>query len=432
MTQAPLKLGLLGLGTVGQGVLTLLARNQADIAARLGREVVVTTASVRDLSKARMHAENVRLTTDSLDVVNADDVDIVVELIGGLDPAEDLVRAALAAGKPVVTANKALIARCGTALFPQADDANVALAYEASVAGGIPIIKAIREGLTANRIESVAGIINGTCNYILTRMANEGAAFAEVLKDAQDLGYAEADPSFDIDGIDAAHKLTILASLAFGIPLSFDAIHCEGVGLVTVEDLAYADELGYTIKHLGIAKRQASGVELRVHPTLVPRGEMLAGVNGVLNAVLVNADAASPTGYFGPGAGAEATASAVLADVIDVARGLSVPGLGRTQGGVDVPAVLSIDDAVSAHYLRLQVADVSGVLNAISGVLAQADISIEAISQKETPDPKADTQVVILTTPVSDARMAAAVSQIEALDSVHGKATRIRVEHFES
>ena len=320
-----------------------------------------------------------------------------------------------------------MLALRGEHLFALAQAGGAPLAFEAAVAGGIPLIKALREGLAANAINSIAGIINGTCNYILTQMDEAGTPFADVLAEAQRLGYAEADPSFDIDGIDAAHKLTLLASIAFGIPLSFDKVHCEGVGLVSVEDIRYAAELGYRIKHLGIARRGDAGIELRVHPTLLPKNELLATVNGVLNATVFGADAATPTGYFGPGAGGEATASAVLADVVDIARGASMPGLGGPEAST-LP-VLPIGDAVSGHYLRLRVADVPGVLTAISGILAKAGISIEAISQKEIATPGDDTNVVILTAPAHERVMQAAVEQMTALESVRAGATRIRVEH---
>lgn len=427
-TQA-LRLGLLGLGTVGQGVLSILARNGESIAARAGRPVHVAMAAVRDLSKDRGPLpDGLSLTDDPMAVAASDGVDVVVELMGGVDAPMPLVEAALRAGKPVVTANKALIAERGGGLFQAAEAAGVSLAYEAAVAGGIPLIKALREGLAANQVHSVAGIINGTCNYILTEMEAKGTAFADVLAEAQRLGYAEADPSFDIDGIDAAHKLTILASIAFGIPLSFRSIHCEGVGVVALEDIRYAEELGYRIKHLGIARRSDKGVELRVHPTLLPQDELLANVNGVLNAAVFGADSASPTGYFGPGAGGEATASAVLADVVDIARGRQAPGLGGHADAVS-PPVLPIDDAVSGQYLRLRVADVPGVLTRISGILADADISIEAISQKEIAHPGDDTNVVILTAPVADRVAQGAVDRMAALDLVRPGITRIRVEH---
>ncbi|MCK5859016.1 homoserine dehydrogenase [Abyssibacter sp.] len=429
-----LKLGLLGLGTVGGGVLTLLERNGDAIANRAGLRIRVVAAAVRDAAKARPGAEDVRLTTSIDEVIDDPDVDVVLELMGGTDAAKTAVERAIRAGKPVVTANKALIALHGQTLFEQAKAQGTTVSYEAAVAGGIPLIKALREGLTANKIHSIAGIINGTCNYILTEMSQTGAAFDTVLADAQRLGYAEADPTFDVGGIDAAHKLTILASIAFGIPLSFDQVTTDGIGSVTAEDLTYARELGYRIKPLAIARRQSKGVELRVHPTLVPEKDLLANVNGVLNAVVVRADAASPTGYFGPGAGAEATASAVLADVVDLARnstGVKMPALGQSEALPNPPRPLSIDDAVSAHYLRLRVADTPGVLNAISGALAEHAISIEAIVQKELPSPVSTTTVIILTQPVPERVAAAACAQIEALSAVSDTVHRIRVEHFD-
>lgn len=429
-----LKLGLLGLGTVGGGVLTLLERNGEAIASRAGTTIRVVAAAVRDAGKARPGADTVRLSTRIETVIDDPDVDVVVELMGGTDAARDAVERAIRAGKPVVTANKALIALHGRELFALAKEHGTTVSYEAAVAGGIPLIKALREGLTANRIHSIAGIINGTCNYILTEMSQTGAAFDAVLAEAQRLGYAEADPTFDVGGIDAAHKLTILASIAFGIPLSFDQVKTDGIESVTAEDLAYARELGYRIKPLAIARRQEKGVELRVHPTLVPERDLLANVNGVLNAVVVRADAASPTGYFGPGAGAEATASAVLADVVDLARrgtDAQMPALGQSADLVDSPRPLPIEEAVSAHYLRLRVADTPGVLNAISGALAEQGISIEAIVQKELPPPVSTTTVIILTQPVPERVAAAACAQIEALPAVSDSVHRIRVEHFD-
>ena len=348
--------------------------------------------------------------------------------------SEDYVNAIRKFIKSNKISNVDLIALHGQTLFEQAKAQGTTVSYEAAVAGGIPLIKALREGLTANKIHSIAGIINGTCNYILTEMSQTGAAFDTVLADAQRLGYAEADPTFDVGGIDAAHKLTILASIAFGIPLSFDQVTTDGIGSVTAEDLTYARELGYRIKPLAIARRQSKGVELRVHPTLVPEKDLLANVNGVLNAVVVRADAASPTGYFGPGAGAEATASAVLADVVDLARnstGVKMPALGQSEALPNPPRPLSIDDAVSAHYLRLRVADTPGVLNAISGALAEHAISIEAIVQKELPSPVSTTTVIILTQPVPERVAAAACAQIEALSAVSDTVHRIRVEHFD-
>lgn len=429
-----LKLGLLGLGTVGGGVLTLLERNGDAITSRAGRPIRVVAAAVRDTGKARPGTTGVAMTDNIESVIDNPDVDVVLELMGGTDAARTAVERALRAGKPVVTANKALIALHGQALFDLAAEHDTTLSYEAAVAGGIPLIKALREGLAANRVHSIAGIINGTCNYILTEMSQTGAAFDAVLADAQRLGYAEADPTFDVGGIDAAHKLTILASIAFGIPLSFDRVTTDGIGSVTADDLAYARELGYRIKPLAIARRRDQGVELRVHPTLVPEKDLLANVNGVLNAVVVRADAASPTGYFGPGAGAEATASAVLADVVDLARrstGTDMPALGQAASSDAALEPLAIDDAVCAHYLRLRVADTPGVLKSISGVLAEHEISIEAIVQKELQTPGATTTVIILTQPVAERVAVAACEQMAALPAISDSIHRIRVEHFD-
>lgn len=429
-----LKLGLLGLGTVGGGVLTLLERNGEAMSRRAGRPIRVVAAAVRDASKPRPGAEGLSLTEDIDAVIDHPEVDVVLELMGGTEAAREAVERALRAGKPVVTANKALIALHGQALFDLAAAQQTTLSYEAAVAGGIPLIKALREGLAANHVHSIAGIINGTCNYILTEMSQTGAAFDDVLSEAQRLGYAEADPTFDVGGIDAAHKLTILASIAFGIPLSFDRVTTDGIGSVTAEDLAYARELGYRIKPLAIARRQPRGVELRVHPTLVPEKDLLANVNGVLNAVVVRADAASPTGYFGPGAGAEATASAVLADVVDLARrstGTDMPALGQATDGAGALEPLPIDEAVCAHYLRLRVADTPGVLKAISGVLAEHEISIEAIVQKELQTPGGTTTVIILTQPVPERVAVAACEQMAALPAISDSIHRIRVEHFD-
>lgn len=430
---APLRLGLLGLGTVGQGVLRVLARNADEIAQRAGRPIVVTAASARDLHRSRdCDLAGIRLESDPAAVVSADDVDVVVELIGGLEPAETLVRMAIDAGKPVVTANKALIAERGNALFARAHAAGVTVAFEAAVAGGIPIIKALREGLAGNRIASVVGIINGTGNYILTRMQNEGIAFDEVLAEAQRLGYAEADPSFDVDGIDAAHKLTILASIAFGIPLAFDAVSCEGIRGMQIKDIELARQLGYRIKHLGIAKRRDDAVELRVQPTLLPDTELLAKVDGVLNAVVVSGDAVGPTGYYGPGAGGDATASAVWSDIIDIARdgggAPRVPSLSAIPEGIKALPVRPLADTLSSHYLRLQVADEAGVLRAITSILADHNISVEAIYQRE-PRGGDDAIIAMITSEVIESRIRDALQAIDALPSIRGRITRLRVEH---
>ncbi|MCR9091464.1 homoserine dehydrogenase [Algiphilus sp.] len=427
-----LRLGLLGLGTVGQGVVRLARRNAEAISQRVGRPVVITAASAREPGKTRdCDLDGIRIEADPMAVVRAEDVDVVVELIGGLDAADALVRAAIAAGKPVVTANKALIAERGNELFALATDAGVTVAFEAAVAGGIPIIKALREGLAGNRIDEVVGIINGTGNYILTRMQNEGIAFDSVLADAQRLGYAEADPSFDVDGIDAAHKLTILASLAFGMPLAFDSVTCEGIRGISTKDIELARQLGYHIKHLGIAKRRGDAVELRVQPTLLPETELLAKVDGVLNAVVVTGDAVGPTGYFGPGAGGDATASAVWADIVDIARDqgqIRVPPLSAQPEGIRALPVRALSETRSSHYLRLQVADEAGVLRSITSILADHDISVEAIYQRE-PRGEQDAVIAMITSVIGESQIIAASAAIAELPAVHGALTRMRVEH---
>jgi homoserine dehydrogenase len=433
---APLKVGLIGLGTVGQGVVRVLRRNAGEIARRAGRDIVVTDASIRTTTARRdCDLSGIRLHADPFEVVKAD-VDVIVELIGGQSPARELVLAALAAGKPVVTANKALIAEHGNALIAAADRAGLPLLYEAAVAGGIPIIKVLREGLTANRIDSLAGIINGTGNYILTQMTAKGQSFAEALAGAQKLGYAEADPTFDVEGIDAAHKLTILASIAFGMPLSFADVHAEGISGVTPQDIQLADELGYRIKSLGIAKRNGEGVELRVHPTLVPETHLLARTDGALNAVAVKGDAVGQTVYVGRGAGGDPTASAVVADLVDIARRSGagpqspVPALGFTAASLKPLRAATPETFVSAWYLRLAVADEPGVLRAITSILAEGDISIEAILQKEPADDE-DATLAILTSEISGKACDEALAKMTALPFVREGATRIRVEHLE-
>lgn len=431
----PVRIGLLGLGTVGCGTVQVLARNADEIARRAGREITVVAAAVRDLQRQRSCATHgIRLTDNPLAVVQDPDVDVVVELMGGVDPAHDLVMQAIAAGKPVVTANKALIALHGNALFEAAQAQGVMVAFEAAVAGGIPIIKALREGLAGNRIDWLAGIINGTGNFILTEMRDKGRDFADVLAEAQQLGYAEADPTFDVEGIDAAHKLCILAAIAFGIPLQFDRIYTEGITRITREDVIYAAELGYRIKHLGIARRAAGGFELRVHPTLIPERRLLANVDGVMNAVLVQGDAVGPTLYYGAGAGAEATASAVVADLVDVVRALTsdpenrVPHLAFRPGALSDLPVLSIEDVVTSFYLRLRAFDRPGVLADITRVLGQQDISIEAIVQRE-PDPeRGEATIIILTHSVREGAMRAAIAAIEALPHLTSPVTQLRME----
>ncbi|MDD3608610.1 MAG: homoserine dehydrogenase [Halothiobacillaceae bacterium] len=431
----PVRVGLLGLGTVGGGVVNVLSRNAKEIARRAGREIEVIHAAARRLDAPRIcDTTGIRLTTDPLEVVNNPDVDVVVELIGGVQPALSLVARALELGKPVVTANKALIAKEGAEIFRLAHARGVQVAFEAAVAGGIPIIKAIREGLAGNRIEWLAGIINGTGNFILTEMRDKGRDFADVLAEAQRLGYAEADPTFDVEGVDAAHKLTILAAIAFGMPLRFDAVGMEGISRITREDVAYAEELGYRIKHLGIARRRENGVELRVHPTLIPERRLIANVDGVKNAVLVMGDAVGPTLYYGAGAGAEPTASAVVADLVDVVRTLTadpdhrVPHLAFQPDQLDDLPVLPMGEVETAYYLRLAAADQPGVLADVTRILADAGISIEAIIQKEAAEDVAVVPVIILTHRVREADMMSAIARIEALPAIEGEVTRIRME----
>ncbi|HSW13758.1 MAG TPA: homoserine dehydrogenase, partial [Solimonas sp.] len=400
---SPVKIGLIGLGTVGQGVIKVLRENASEITRRVGRPVVVTHASARDLSRQRdVDLSGIAVSTDSMGIARDADVDVVVELIGGHSPAAELILAAIARGKSVVTANKALIAEDGNRIFEAARAANVVVAFEAAVAGGIPIIKAIREGLAGNRIEGVAGIINGTCNYILTQMTTQGADFADALAEAQKLGYAEADPTFDIEGVDAAHKLTILASIAFGIPLSFEHVATEGITRVTAQDIANAKQLGYRIKLLGIAKRSENGVELRVQPTFIPEDKLLAKVDGVLNSVLVKGNAVGQVGFYGRGAGSEATASSVVADIVDIARALTVdarhavPALAFQPDAVKSLPIVPAAETESANYLSLRVADEPGVLSKLTAILAAHDISVEAIIQRE-PQGGEDAKVALIT-----------------------------------
>jgi homoserine dehydrogenase len=432
----PLRVGLAGLGTVGQAVVRVLQRNAAEIERRAGRAIVVTHAAARDLSRKRdCDLSQIKVSNDPLGLAGAD-VDVVVELMGGLSTAEELITKALAAGKAVVTANKALLAERGNEILEAAGRRGALLAYEAAVAGGIPIIKALREGLAANDIDGVAGIINGTSNYILSQMSAKGQGFAEALADAQKLGYAEADPTFDVDGTDAAHKLTILASIAFGMPLRYAAVAKEGIGSVTAQDIQLAQELGYRIKPLSIAKRSKRGVELRVHPTLVPAEHLLAKTDGPLNAIRVHGDAVGQTVYIGRGAGGEATASAVIADLVDVARlqgaaaGHFVPYLGFKPDALREQPVLGLNQIDSAYYLRLRVADEPGVLRAITSILAELDISIEAILQKE-PRENEDATLAIITSEIPEHRCDAALAKMTALPFVRQGYTRLRVEHFE-
>jgi homoserine dehydrogenase len=431
----PVKIGLLGLGTVGGGTVRVLRRNASEITRRAGREIHILAAAARSLDRARIcDTDGIRLTTDPYQIVNDPEVDIVVELIGGLDPAKDLVLKALDAGKHVVTANKMLIALHGNEVFAKAREQGLMVAFEAAVAGGIPIIKALREGLSGNTVEWLAGIINGTCNFILTEMWEKGRDFGEVLREAQALGYAEADPSFDVEGVDAAHKLTILASIAFGIPLQFGKVYIEGISGITALDVSFAEALGYRIKLLGIARRAAEGIELRVHPTLIPARRLIANVNGVMNAVLVKGDAVGPTLYYGAGAGAEPTASAVVADIVDVVRTLTsdpdnrVPHLAFQPGAIaDIPA-LPIESVETAYYLRLSAEDRPGVLADVTRILADHRISIEAIIQKEPPAGETQLPVIMLTHKVRERELNQAIAQIEALPTISGAVKRIRLE----
>ncbi|MCW8917578.1 MAG: homoserine dehydrogenase [Gammaproteobacteria bacterium] len=431
----PVKIGLLGLGTVGGGTVNVLKRNAEEISRRAGRAIEVSHASARDLGKARIcDTTGIILTTNPAEVVDAPEVDVVVELIGGVTLAHEMVMKAIHNGKHVVTANKALIAKHGNEIFAAAQAKGVVVAFEAAVAGGIPIIKAIREGLAGNRIEWLAGIINGTGNFILTEMRDKGRDFADVLAEAQALGYAEADPTFDVEGIDAAHKLTILAAIAFGIPLQFEKAYTEGITKITREDVTYAEELGYRIKHLGVARRTEGGIELRVHPTLIPERRLIANVNGVMNAVLVKGDAVGPTLYYGAGAGAEATASAVVADIVDVVRALTadpgnrVPHLAFQPDQLSDLPILPMEEVVTAYYLRLQVEDRPGVLADITRIFGEAGISIEAVLQKEPAEGEANVSLIMLTQRVKERSMNQALAAIARLDAVTGEPIRIRME----
>jgi homoserine dehydrogenase len=434
----PVNVGLLGLGTVGGGTFNVLNRNAEEITRRAGRGIQISQAAARDYDPSGLPGiDAISVSDDAFAVVDNPDVAIIVELIGGYEPARELVLKAIANGKHVVTANKALIATHGNEIFAAAQEQGVMVAFEAAVAGGIPIIKAIREGLAANEIEWLAGIINGTGNFILTEMRDKGREFADVLNEAQSLGYAEADPTFDIEGIDAAHKLTILASIAFGIPLQFDKVYTEGISRITREDVEYAAEFGYRIKHLGFTRRSGAGIELRVHPTLIPERRLIANVDGVMNAILVNADAVGPTLYYGAGAGAEPTASAVVADIIDVVRTLTadpenrVPHLAfQPHALVDVP-ILGMDEVETAYYLRMQAQDKPGVLAEVTRIMGDSAISIEAILQKEPGPGAAQASIILLTHVVQERQMNAAIRKIEALGAIHGDLTRIRLEHLD-
>ena len=431
----PVKIGLLGLGTVGGGTVTVLTRNAAEIARRAGREIRLARAAAMQYNPEIPGLDQIgHIGNDAFAVVDDPEIDIVIELIGGYSPARELVLKAIANGKHVVTANKALIARHGNEIFAAAREQGVVVAFEAAVAGGVPIIKALREGLAANHIEWIAGIINGTGNFILTEMRDKGRDFGDVLAEAQALGYAEADPTFDVEGIDAAHKLTILGSLAFGIPLQFEKTFTEGISRIQAQDVAYAAELGYRIKHLGIARRSGHGIELRVHPTLIPHRRLIANVDGVMNAVLVKGDAVGPTLYYGAGAGALPTASAVVADVLDVARALTsdpgnrVPHLAFQPDEIaDIP-VLPMAEVETAYYLRIAALDQPGVMAEIAGILGAEGISIEAIKQKEPEEGDTHVPLIMLSHRVQEGRMDRAIARIEGLNTVKGEVTRVRME----
>lgn len=430
-----LKVGLLGIGTVGGGTYTVITRNQADISRRIGGNIRIVQVADRNLELARqVTGGQVALTDDAFAVVDNPEIDVVVELIGGYTIAKELVLKAIANGKHVVTANKALLAVHGNEIFKAAADKGVIVAFEAAVAGGIPIIKALREGLSANRIEWVAGIINGTTNFILTEMRDKGLAFADVLKEAQRLGYAEADPTFDVEGVDAAHKLTIMASIAFGMPMQFEHAYTEGITKLTTQDIQYAEELGYRVKLLGISKKTEAGVELRVHPTLIPEKRLIANVDGAMNAVVVKGDAVGPTLYYGAGAGAEPTASAVVADLVDIARlqGTTVeqrvPYLGYQLDQQQVLPVLPIAEVHSAYYLRLHASDKPGVMADVTKILADLQISIDAMLQKEPQEGEAEADIVILTHTTQEKTMDAAITRIEALPAIAGTVIKIRME----
>ena len=434
----PIKVGLLGIGTVGAGTFNVLQRNQEDIRRRAGRGIEITMVAARNTERAaRLTGGHCQIVDDPFQVVDSPDVDIVVELIGGYELPRELVLRAIANGKHVVTANKALLALHGNELFAAAQEKGVMVAFEAAVAGGVPIIKALREGLTANRIESVAGIINGTTNFILSEMRDKGLDFDVVLKQAQELGYAEADPTFDIEGVDAAHKLTLMSAIAFGIPVQFDKAHVEGISALQAVDIRYAEQLGYRIKLLGITRRATvdgvEGIELRVHPTLIPAARLIANVEGAMNAVLVEADAVGSTLYYGKGAGSEPTASAVIADLVDVTRLATVdpycrvPHLAFQPNEMTDVSILPMADITTSYYLRVRVSDQLGVMADLTRVLADAAISIDAVLQKETRGDE-HTDIIMITHETREKQVDAAIARIEALASVVGKVIRIRLE----
>jgi homoserine dehydrogenase len=433
----PINVGLLGIGTVGGGVWEVLGRNQEEITRRAGRGIVIAKVADKDTERAKkITGGKVAVTGDANEVVTDPNIDIVIELIGGYGVAKELVLKAIANGKHVVTANKALLATHGNEIFAAAQKKGVMVAFEAAVAGGIPIIKALREGLTANRIEWIAGIINGTSNFILSTMRDKGLPFAEVLAQAQKLGYAEADPTFDIEGIDAAHKLTIMSAIAFGIPMQFERAYTEGISKLTREDIQYAEELGYRIKLLGITRRTPEGIELRVHPTLIPEKRLIANVEGVMNAVLVNGDAVGATMYYGAGAGSLPTASAVVADLVDITRLHTadpehrVPHLAFQPDQLAATRILPMDEVTTSYYLRMRVVDRPGVLADITRILADGQISIDAMVQKEPSEGEEQVDIIMLTHQTREKAINAAIARIEGLLVVTGKVTRIRLEEL--
>jgi homoserine dehydrogenase len=434
----PINVGLLGIGTVGGGTFTVLKRNASEITRRAGRPIQISVVADKNLELARQVTEGAcRITDDAFAVVTDPEVDIVVELIGGYGIAKELVLKAIENGKHVVTANKALLATHGNEIFAAAQKKGVTVAFEPAVAGGIPIIKALREGLTANRIEWIAGIINGTTNFILSEMRDKGLSFETVLKEAQRLGYAEADPTFDVEGVDAAHKLTIMSAIAFGNSMSFDKAHIEGISQLAAEDIKYAEQLGYRIKLLGITKRTPEGVELRVHPTLIPSKRLIANVEGAMNAVLVKGDAVGATMYYGKGAGAEPTASAVIADLVDVTRMHTadpehrVPHLAFQPDAMVDLTILPLSEVVTSYYLRLRVEDKPGVLADITRILADQEISIDAMIQREPGEGEEQTDIIMLTHRTREKNVDAAIAKIEALTAVSGKLTRLRLEELQ-
>lgn len=427
------KVGICGLGTVGSGTFNVLTQNAQDITRRAGREIIIQQVGARRDNPAA-DTSNIDITRDIFEVATNPEIDVVVELIGGYDVAKKLVLLAIENGKHVVTANKALIAEHGTEIFTAAEAKGVSVMFEAGIAGGIPIVKALREGLAGNKINWLAGIINGTGNFILTEMRDKGRDFADVLKEAQELGYAEADPTFDVEGIDAAHKLTILSSIAYGIPLQFENCFCEGIGGITPEDVEYAEELGYRIKHLGVSSRGDKGIDLRVHPAMIPEKRSIATIDGVLNAVMVNGDAVGDTLFSGPGAGAGPTASAVVADIIDLARLIDAPAASRVHHlgykAVDDTQVLPIEEIETAYYLRIPALDKAGVLAKIATILSERGINIEALIQKEPKENEEVVQVILLTHTIEEKVMNDAISAIQTLEETQGDVTRIRVEHL--